>query len=145
MNKRDILVDTSFLLPILGVEVEARVIDGLKKVKQSQDRFIIYYSEFSILEAIWKLLKVMSDENVDRVRIGIDTITSNFIKVEPTSKSFICARDLYKKGHKDYIDDLLYCISLENNLEFLTIDEELREFLRKALGENIQVILPEDL
>ena len=51
MKNMNVLLDTSLLLPTLGIEVEKadRVLRELSRLSECQ----IYYSDFSILECLW--------------------------------------------------------------------------------------------
>ena len=50
-----ILLDTSFLLPSMGVEVTGAS-EVLKKLKEEENE--LYYSNFSLLESLWVLLSL---------------------------------------------------------------------------------------
>jgi len=50
-NTLRILLDTSFILPTLGIDVAKKVLDGLRKLAQTHVE--IFYSRFSILESLW--------------------------------------------------------------------------------------------
>jgi len=51
-----ILLDTSYILPTLGVEVEG-VKPALEKLRvlRAEGRIVLYYSEFSLLETVARL------------------------------------------------------------------------------------------
>jgi len=60
MSRKDsqvnkILLDTSFLLPILGFETASDMMKAFEKL----DTYILCYNEISILEALWKIVKVI--------------------------------------------------------------------------------------
>ena len=68
-----ILLDTTYLLPILGVEVPG--VDGvLRTLKElyTQGKVALFYSPFSFLEAIGKIARIPHD--VNRVRDGLSAI-----------------------------------------------------------------------
>ena len=46
-----VLLDTSFILPSLGIDVGEEVFKGLKRLTEIKAE--IYYSHFSILESLW--------------------------------------------------------------------------------------------
>ncbi len=52
---------------------------------------------------------------------------------------------MYRLGHKDIVDNLLYPIAQSENLKLLTIDEELIEFVEKHGLTKEVVIEPEEL
>ena len=63
MNKKDyqILLDTSFLLPFLGFKTDDIIINTLPKLR----RYYLYYSDLSLLEALWKISKIVKKENLE--------------------------------------------------------------------------------
>lgn len=56
------LVDATFLLPALGVEVEEEVMRAIGLFRKLE----VYYLEVGILEAMWKILKVVPPEKLER-------------------------------------------------------------------------------
>ena len=135
-----VLVDTSFILPALGVEVEKEVMDTIPHFR----RFEVYYSELSILEAMWKILKITRPENLSKVITGIESVHASYKHLPIPSGAFIRAVELYKRGHSDYIDNLLYSTAQSSNLRFLTIDQSFIEFLEKN-GEHGHIITPKEI
>ncbi len=61
-----LLVDTSFLLPAMGIDTDREVVEAISHFYTAE----IYYSEVSILEAMWKIVKVIPPGKIDRVREG---------------------------------------------------------------------------
>jgi len=80
-----VLIDTSFILPALGVEVEKEVMDTIPHFR----RFEVYYSELSILEAMWKILKVTRPENLSKVMMGIESVHASYKHLPIPSDAFI--------------------------------------------------------
>jgi hypothetical protein len=58
----------------------------------------------------------------------------------PRSSSYSKAYMLCRKGHRDFIDNLLYAASLDEKIFFLTIDKTFIGFL-KSMREDISLIL----
>jgi len=52
-KKPRILIDTSFSLPALGVEVEEGVLNAISLFRKVE----VFYLELSLVEAMWKVLK----------------------------------------------------------------------------------------
>ena len=126
-EKNEILIDTTFLLPALGINVEKEAMEAIKyfhKVK-------VYYLEEGLLEAMWKILKMITEEKIRRVIIGIEAIRKTYTLLIPPPKAFIDAIKIYYKGHKDYIDAIHYTTALHKQKLFLTIDYEFIDFLKK--------------
>ena len=51
--------------------------------------------------------------------------------MEENSETFNDALRLYLLGHKDMVDNILYASSTRLSLNLLTLDNELREFIRE--------------
>lgn len=140
------LLDTSFILPSLGVDVEPEVIAGLKKLVERKDE--IYFSGYSVLESLWVAAKLSNRSSFDgeRFKRGLKAVLESgvFKRVEESADTFDEALRLHRLGHNDMIDDILYASSTTNGLRFLTVDSELRGFVR-AHGLPDSTIFPDEL
>lgn len=140
--KLRILLDTTYLLPIMGVEVEG-LEDTLRIVRELSRRRIakFYYSPFSFLEVLGKMSKLEYDQGI--VGQGFSAIMEEFGMAVPTTRGYLRALELKVKGQfRDLIDLLLYETAATNDLRFLTRDTELIEFL-KSMKEDISIIIYE--
>jgi len=142
MLKPKILIDTSFILPTLGFIVEREIIEAIKYFRF----FKIYYSELSLLEASWKIVRLNLSGKIEIVLKGIRAIKETYSKVEIPYRAYALACKMWADGHRDMIDNLLYSTAYFLNMRFLTIDEELISFLRSTgyPVDNV-IILPEEL
>jgi len=132
-EKLRILLDTSFILPTLGIDVGDDVLSGLTKLKScSCDIFV---SRFSILESLWIAirLKKKGKFNEKRFMLGMRSILrgGKYVIVGENPRVFEKALKMYFLGHHDIIDNILYGIADEYNMLLLTVDEELRNFIQK--------------
>ena len=141
-RNNEILLDTSFLLPILGFETSRRVMKAFQRLGS----YNLYYNDISVLEALWKIVKIIegTEEQISRIEEGIrairDTMKYVFIDEEVLKNAIY----MYKLGHRDMIDNLLYSIAISRELKLLTVDEDLIKFIEKHnLPKNI--ITPEEL
>jgi len=111
-----------------GKEVEV----GLKKLGEVGAE--IYYSRFNILEALWVAANLMKNQSFDMKRfdLGLRSIMrgDRYRKIEEDHQIFKEALELYRMDHKDMIDNILYASSTNLKLKFLTLDSELREFVK---------------
>ncbi|RLG46024.1 MAG: hypothetical protein DRO06_05115, partial [Thermoproteota archaeon] len=133
----EVLVDTTFLLPTLGVRVEEEaeeVIPLLSSVR-------VYYVEVSILEAFWKYVKLGADAEV--FEEGLKAIRSTYELLTPGPRSYSLAMELYSLGHRDLIDDLIYASSRESGIHLLTIDSAFLDFLRDNGLPTASVLTPD--
>ncbi len=141
-----ILLDTSFLLPILGFNLGRRVEEGLRRLRRGEAA--LYYSQFSILEALWIAARSIRRRrfNAERFKAGLLSLTFSprFTRITENIKVYMEALRLYEMGHEDIIDNILYRDSIAFNLKFLTVDGELREFIRDR-GLRDTTITPEEL
>lgn len=126
-RKPRVLVDTTFLLPALGVEVEEEALKAIKLFRKLE----IYYIEIGIIEAMWKILKVMSPEHLDIIRVGLDSIRKTYNRLDIPVEAYLEAYRIYSEGHRDYIDALYYSTAKTSKIPWLTIDEEFIKFLEQ--------------
>ena len=142
-SKLRVLLDTTYLLPIVGIDVEGiekplRVLSELHRLGNIE----IFYTPFNILEILGKLSRMNFDRK--RVELGLKSIREAFRVTHPTIRGYLKALELRRKGFKDLIDLLLYTTSKTRRLSFLTRDEKLAEFLREVGEDTTTVILEED-
>jgi len=135
-------LDTTYLLPIIGVYVDnaEKPLSILEKLYRS-GAVEIFYTPFSLLEIVGKLSKLKYDKR--RVEIGLKAIRSRFKMVTPTTRGYVKALELRRKGFRDLIDLLLYTTSKTRGLLLLTRDAALVEFL-KTVGEDTSNIVLEE-
>jgi len=123
-----VLLDTSLLLPTLGIEIERanRILEKLRDYE-------LYYSDFSILECLWVInsLKRKGKFDHDAFETGMRSISECYIRAEINAEIVLKAFEIYKTGHKDFIDCLLYSTALYNNMKFASLDNELRKFVKE--------------
>ena len=136
-----LLLDSTYLLPIVGVEVEG-IEDALILLKKLRDKgeAEYYYTPFNLFEIIGKLSRLSYDP--DRVAIGLTAIEEEFKLIQPTYQGYLKALALRVKGYRDLIDLLLYATSQTSNIIFLTRDYALIKFLREN-HEDVSKILDE--
>lgn len=129
-----VLLDTSFILPSLGIDVGEEVSKGLKGIADIKAE--IYYSHFSILESLWVAARPSTSAtfNAESFNLGLRSIIEGdrYMKVEEDSKTFNDALKLYMLGHKDMIDNILYANSIRLNIKLLTLDNRLKEFIQQS-------------
>ena len=133
-----ILLDTSFLLPTLGIDTGREVARGLKRLSETDNQ--LHYSSFSILECLWQLARTGREEasSLEPTKLGLRSIIEGrrYTKTSEDSRVFSEALGFYRMGHRDMIDNILYAISLHGSLRFLTVDNTLREFITSKGLEN---------
>jgi len=138
-DTQKILLDTSFLLPTLGIEVEREVVQAISRIDHEQTQ--LFYSEWSLLESSWVAIRLMKQNMFEEpvYRRGLLSITKthvyNTITMDPDD--YLTALTFFQKGHPDMIDNLLYAAALRNGCKFLTIDKGLSHFISKTGLEDV--------
>ncbi|MEB2835858.1 MAG: PIN domain-containing protein [Desulfurococcales archaeon] len=138
-----ILLDTTYLLPIVGVDVEGvgealRALERLYRLGRAE----VYYTPFNLLEILGKLSRINYDPG--RVRLGLASIREAFRVTHPTPAGYMKALELRRRGFKDAVDLLLYTTSKTRGLTFLTRDLSLIRFLEKAGEDTANILYEED-
>ncbi len=145
-NTLKILLDTSFILPTLGIDVGHKVQKALERLYQI--RADIYYSRFSLLEASWLALRLQSRGvlNFGRFEEGLRSIleSKRYMEAPIDASVFMEALKLWELGHKDIIDNILYATTILYDLKLLTIDETLKFFIER-IGLKNTLIFPDAL
>ena len=149
MNKKNyqsnkgLLLDTSFLLPILGFETSTEIMKVFKKLGEYE----LYYNDLSILEALWKIVKKIkgTKEEIQRITEGIKAINDTMKHANINEKAVRNAIKMYQLGHRDLIDNLLYSTALYNKIKLLTIDIKLIQFIEKHKLPRHAIIAPEEI
>jgi len=140
-TKPKILVDTTFLLPALGIGVEGEAEKAIPYFRE----FEVHYLEVGLLEAMWKIVKIVPQDKLGRVKLGIEAIRNTYSLLEPPPEAYIEAIRIYREGHKDYIDALYYTTAKNANIPLLTIDYAFMEFLGEH-NYNVRIMLtPKEL
>lgn len=144
--RRRVLLDTPFMFPSLGIDVGEEVSRGLKTLSDTKSE--ICYSSFSILESLWVAARLLRSATFDReiFSLGLRSIIEGrrYKKVEENSEIFNDALRLYLLGHNDMVDNILYASSTQLNLKLLTLDKELKEFIRERRLKDT-LISPDEL
>src|SRR5712692_1966925 len=106
----DVLLDTAFILPTLGVDVEEVTEADLKALKElsKTNRFCCSYASF--VEILGLLGRAKGSVDDSTVRLGIKSLleSGTYTWVNPSSKAIQLALELRGKGHRDNIDNILY-------------------------------------
>ena len=130
MNR--ILLDTSYLLPLFGIDVE---LDGLKEnFTKMLKKFEVYYNTVSLIEVKFIVLRLLKDgiNLLEDYRIGLNIILAEEDHLKPTSFTNseieeVADRLLVDKGLKDYFDRMIYATSVVFKLALVTEDRKLRD------------------
>lgn len=129
----DILLDTSFILPTLGVDVDEIGQKELELIREASRRSKVHCSYVSFIEILGLLGKKFRSVDTEAVDKGIRSLLESgaYRWVNPSYGALRLALELRGKGHKDNIDNLLFSMASESQMLFLSLDQELKEFLQK--------------
>ncbi len=145
-DTQKILLDTSFLLPTLGIEVEREVVQTLSRIDHEQTQ--LFYSDWSFLESSWVAIRLIRQKRFEEsvYRRGLLSITKTHVYYAITldPDDYLTALKFFQRGHSDMIDNLLYAAALRDGCRFLTIDEELSRFITENRFENV-ILTPKDI
>jgi hypothetical protein len=131
-NTPEILLDTSFLLPTLGFNVDNQLVyDALKKIADST--IDVHYSDINLLECSWQAASAIKRNEFDAgtYRTGLRSIAKSerYRIVRITNEAYVNAVHLYELGNQDMMDNLLYSIAYSFQMRFLTLDLPFIQFL----------------
>ncbi len=142
---QEILLDTSFILPSLGIDTGIEVRRGLERIQTAGQ---LWCSRFAITEALWTgaRLAKRGDLNSQIFEQGLNSLFKGgtYMMVEEGPEVYADALELTSLGHTDMIDNLLYSTSRRLGLKLLTLDNSLRAFIESKGLENT-LIFPKEL
>jgi hypothetical protein len=129
----ELLLDTTYLLPIFGISV------GLKNFDDAFERmlssFSVLYNPASLIEAKWTVLKLSRSNSENKAalfkayRTGLKTLLADdrLEQTFLTNDAVEAVADdlLTRDGVKDYFDRLLYATAADEGCSLLTEDEKL--------------------
>lgn len=129
----DVLLDTSFMLPTLGIAIQEIGSKDLEAMKDVSKRTSFYCSYVSFVEIFGLLGRKFRRVDNSAVTVGIKSLleSGTYGWVNPSSRALQLAFELRSKGHKDNIDNILFSTALDSQMLFLSLDQELERFLKR--------------
>ncbi|MDG7015746.1 MAG: hypothetical protein JRM82_00040 [Nitrososphaerota archaeon] len=129
----DVLLDTTFMLPTVGIAVKEISDEDLLSLKQLSRRVRLHCSHVSFVELLGKVAKDRTGLDKPTVNLGIRSLVESgtYRWVSPSSEALQKAFELRTAGHKDNIDNILYSVALDSKMLFLSLDKELKDFLHE--------------
>jgi len=134
----DVLLDSTYLLPSFGIEVEGLSEEHIQALREAWSKGLVRFHCLSVvwIEVIGKVCREARKSGVE-ISDVVDTAISSLLDsgvynwISPTSDATKLAFKLRLAGHKDIIDNLLYATSITRSMIFLTMDKALKDFLIK--------------
>ncbi|BFI76971.1 hypothetical protein [Sulfurisphaera ohwakuensis] len=90
-----ILIDTSFILPALGIDVGEEIINIIKEFYNHE----VYFTELSLLEAMWvikRLIKQGIEVDFNVVKTGLKSINKTYRLVKIPRSAYIKGFGLHR-------------------------------------------------
>jgi hypothetical protein len=136
MNSQvDVLVDSTFLLPTLGVKVTQISDSDLHELSilRPKLRYLCLYQ--SLVEILGKVGRLMpaGNEILLTIDAGLRSLFDSGVYnwISPTVTAMVEALQIRRKGHRDMIDNLLYATASDRGIVLLCLDRELTTFLNE--------------
>jgi len=140
MAGEELVLDTTYLLPIFGIGVGLEGFDELFPELLSE--YAVLYNPVSLVEAKWIVLKLAKrepqkrDKLLERFRIGLEALLSDerLSQTELTNPNVEEVADLLltRAGVADYFDRLIYATAASRESVLLTEDEELAKAAQRG-------------
>jgi PIN domain nuclease of toxin-antitoxin system len=129
----DVLLDTSYLLPTLGLEVREITTSDLESIRAASKKARFHCSYVSFVEILGLVGKESRKVDAKAVSTGMESLLGSGLYewTNPSLGALQLALELRTKGHKDNIDNILYATAADSKMLFLSLDEELKKFLAK--------------
>jgi len=129
----DVLLDTSYLLPTLGVGVKEITDADLESIRAASKKARFHCSYASFVEILGLVGKESKRVDAKAVSAGMKSLLGSGLYewTNPSLGAIQLAFELRTKGHKDNIDNILYATAADSKMLFLSLDEELKKFVAK--------------
>ena len=132
-SRISVLVDSTFLLPTLGVKVTQISDSDMRELARLRSKVSYCCLHQSLVEVLGKVARAMPShgEALPMVEAGLRSIleSGTYTWVRPSVQEMLGALQLRKKGHTDMIDNMLYATASQLGMLFLSLDRELMDFL----------------
>ncbi len=145
----ELLLDTTYLLPVFGLSVELKNFDV--HLKRLLSTYSTLYNPASLMEAKWITLKLTRRNPVKKeillkaYRAGIRAliVDERFTQTPLTNDTVESIADelASEDGVKDYFDRLIYGTAAQRNCILLTEDSELRRLKKRRPSSRPKQVL----
>ncbi len=132
-----VLLDSSYILPSFGIEISELSDDDLLKLEALRASNVVrfFYSDIIWIEILPKVVKEYNKKglqlNGEVVRKSVESLMKTAELVSPGLLAVVEALNLRLLGHGDMIDNLLYGIAVEKGFNLLSMDKDLKAFLKR--------------
>ncbi len=134
-----IAIDTTYILPSLGVKIEEFSQEDLEAFFKTLFRkgCIVILSDVSLIEALGKSLRyaILSEEKIEILRSGyLSILTDKRIQVisHVDASIFEVALDLRMEGLEDLFDCLIAGTAITHSEALITEDDQIRRVIKRT-------------
>ena len=127
------VIDTSYLLPLVGIEVEGLDDDTINKIF----RLKLYYPSSLIPELVGVIIKEVKRNRLDEIPKevveGLNSIIyGGFVElIQLEGEDVKTIYDLIKDGCNDIFDAILYATGKRLGIKVLSMDKSFKKFLKE--------------
>ncbi|MBO3808426.1 MAG: PIN domain-containing protein [Candidatus Brockarchaeota archaeon] len=131
---RKLILDTSFILPYLGIRVISIEEEDLEKITENYE---LHYPLLLLVElqgVVFKEAKKLSLKEIPKKAINgfISLVYGEHVKmIPPAEEDLNTSYDLISSGWNDIFDAILYAVSKRTRIKVLTMDTAFRKFLKE--------------
>ncbi len=143
--KGKVVVDTTFILPFFGIDVEG--INSEEVVRLKNKGFKLLYPKLLLVELIAKISKEAHRKGLKELPEAAKEALESLMAetdvelVDPKPEHLIEAAKLRLLGHRDFFDNILYATAYIEKALLLTADKDLTSFIKeKGLKKDIIII-----
>ncbi|BFI76490.1 PIN domain-containing protein [Sulfurisphaera ohwakuensis] len=123
----ELIVDTSFLLPLVGIKVKG-IRDDLLEGK------LIYYPNLMLTELLAVIFKEVKKLNLDKIPAeaikGLTYVLSNVNLIPIEELEIEIIYEILNKGWNDIFDAILYAAYKSTQIPVITMDKSFYNFLK---------------
>ena len=127
------IVDTTYLLPLVGISVNSDLFSEIAKGSVNFDLDKALVSEISLFEIQAKCAKLSISYSV--VKEAIKAIRSNFEVVPYDEERVIRTSFELRKAHQDYIDCVIVASAVARSVDLLTEDQRILSFRKQISAQ----------
>ena len=149
-NITKLLLDTSFILPSMGIKITNTLVHRcLTRIAEQRSKYQLYYTQMNLLEATWVYLREKKSQTIENsskeiFMTGLRSVIDQYKEVMIISEDYSFALELYTSGHSDMLDCLEFAAAARIGLSWLTLDRKMYLFLTKVKISTKFLLLGED-
>ncbi|MEM2940539.1 MAG: PIN domain-containing protein [Thermoproteota archaeon] len=131
---RKLILDTSFILPYLGVKVIGIDEKDLGKITENYEPYYPLLLLVELQGVVFKEARKLSLKEIPKKAIDsfISLVYGEHVKmIPPAEEDLNTSYELISSGWNDIFDTILYAVSKRTRIKVLTMDTAFRNFLKE--------------